>query len=310
MSGTIGAAVIYASNNFPSPSDRTRLLKYPRNNNSSSTITTANYYPVNLDGGFNKHVSVVQSEDAYYFTIGASSSNNLQVRKLPYRNISSTVTPYNVLNLNHISGQPASSTMWVDNFNDLFISHGDLILKVFASSPAKTTWADSAFNLNNTQIYYVPSPYIIERAIVNIETGKHYALCSKNTTGYTVDTTLYMCEITFAFGTPFNIASVTELSPIPVAIIDTDNKHINIPTYGNYIIVTSTEGSKAVFDLVTFTWQPLNAVIDLQNTVLNRSNNIRVHSVTQPTFRSAFNFLTVEFNGEYIIYQLTPLLFN
>lgn len=199
--------------------------------------------------------------------------------------------------------------MWVDNFNDLFISQGDRILKIFASLPNKNTWLDSAFDLNNLEVYYLETPYIIERAIVDIETGKHYALCSKNTTGYTVNTTLYMCQITYSFGIPYNTATVTELSPDPVQIIDTDNKHINIPTKGNYIVITSIEPEKAVFDITSLSWLPLNAVIDFQSATYN-TNNMRVHSITQPTFRSSSNYLSVELGGEYLIYQLSPSVSN
>jgi hypothetical protein len=308
LAGLIGVPILFASDSTSTTNNKTRLLKYPRTNNSSNTQNIANFFPVDVAATTNKHISMVSCEDSYYFTRYSTVSSTLEIKKLPYKNISSSVPLNTVFTNSHYSGQNASSTMWVDLDNDLLISHGDTVFVVFAQLPTKKNWTTLSFLPSNVDSYQVQSPYIIERAILDPKTNRHFALCCKNTTGFTVTNTAYLCEL--VFDTSNNTIIVTELNPNPVNIIDTDNKEINIPTGGDYIIISSVDSSKNCFDIATNKWKPITYFVEFPFEDIPPGSQLQIISVTQPIRNSTSNYVTCLKGAEITAWKIIPLASN
>jgi hypothetical protein len=327
LSQAIGVPIIFSQANQIGQYDETKIIKYPKKDQSSYTQTTSNRYPDILPAlGINEHhhISMVSSFDAYYYTIGSGGGNALRVAKIPYRSESISASQSNTSPINistfilRLASSFASSTMWVDGFNDLFISHGDKVCRISTQLPARNIWLDSAFLPTNFTEYSIVNPlpnnwiYVIERALVNYKTGKHYALCSRVPIGNPQvinPTTQYLCEL--IIDVTNSVVLINELNGIPIPISPTANKHINIPTYSNYLVYTCVDSTITCCDLNDFTLHPITKFMEFTDNFLGAvSTNIEVISITQPTFNSSSNYLTVKQNNNFSVWKLKPLAKN
>jgi hypothetical protein len=257
---------------------------------------------------------MVSTKDSYYFTAPSqypSTSNSLTIMRMRYKEINATVTPFTVAEYFHPSGQFASSTMWIDYNNTLWIAHGNIIRRVLSDGDVIS---NGRFNPAQVRQWTIPSPYIIDRALVDAETGKTYALCSKPNSDYVGNLTQYMCEIWCDPDPSVTTVSVGELSPLPTTIIDSDNKHINIPTKSNFIVIVAADTTRSCFDLTSNSWRLLSTLIDFEFDAYPGRHDLKISAITQPTFRSSSNYLTIleppNTANNFSIWKLFPIINN
>lgn len=320
----IGVPVVFCQANQIGAYDETKLIKYPKKDQSSFVQTTSGRYPEILPpAGINEHhhISVVSDKTAYYYTRGSGTSDYLRVIKIPYstsginasanNNGAIAFTEYVV----SVRPNQASGTMWVDLDNNLFVSHGDQVIKISPVLPERERWDTNAFQTGQT-FNIVPNTingytYVIERAVFHKKTGKHFGLCSKiplNVPKVISDTTQYFCEI--GFSPVNNEVYIIELNSTPIPISANDNKHINIPIFSDFAVFTCTDPSLSCCDLNTFALKPLTTFIEFDDNSFWTQQDRYVVSVTQPTIDSASNYLTVLNGNTYSIWKLKSLVKN
>lgn len=323
LSKAIGVPVIFAQADQTGQYDETKLIKYPKKDQSSYVQTTSGRYPDILPaGGINEHhhISMVSSDDSYYYTRGSGGSNALRVVKIPYKASLINANANNNSSVNfsefliHLAPTFASSTMWVTLANELFIAHGDRVFIVNPVLPERKVWADSSFV--NPIYYSITQPsiltytYTIERAVYHKKTNRHFALCSRTALGapHVVDpNTQYFCELTFNNVAGNNTVFVTELNSTPIPINATSNKQINIPIFADYAVFVCDDPSITCCDLTNYSLKPITAFMEFTDGAFRSATDVEVVSVTQPTIDSSSNYLTTKRNTRYYIWKLKNL---